>query len=123
MALAALPEDTVTIWWITLAVGLIVAIVVVWLLQILLKEVEALRDSVDKLWHTATTVARNTATTWLIGGTAVAVEGLRDEALRHDALLASVLGDPPAPVSVTAGDDDGDEPATAMVTTIPRDMS
>jgi len=93
MAHAALPADTVTIWWITLVVGLVVAVVVVLLLQILLKEVEQLRDSVEVLWQKATTVARNTATTWLIGDTAVSVEGLRDEALRHDALLASVLGE------------------------------
>ncbi len=104
MAQAALPSDVVTIWWVTLGVGLVVAIVVVVLLQILLKSVEALQVSVDNLWQTATTVARNTATTWLIGATAGAVEDLRDEALRHDALLTSVLGpDQPPTATTTSG--------------------
>ncbi|MDQ6875881.1 MAG: hypothetical protein M3042_12585 [Actinomycetota bacterium] len=102
-AVAALPSDVVRIWWVTLAVGLVVAVVVVVLLQLLLKSVERLRDSVDTLWLTATSVARNTATTWLLGQTAASVEGLRDEALRHDALLAAVLGSdgsaPPPPAA------------------------
>jgi len=106
MALAALPDDTVTIWWITLAVGLIVAVAVVLLLQSLLKEVAALCESVDELWRTAGTVAINTDKIWLVGATADAVEELRDEALRHDALLASVL----------------DQPATTG-TTMPRGLS
>lgn len=97
MALAALPDDTVALWWITLAIGLVLAVVVVLLLQSLLKEVDALTESVDTLWHTAGTVARNTGQSWMIGATAEAVEDLRDEALRHDALLESVLSAPPAP--------------------------
>ncbi len=103
MAQAALPSDVVTIWWITLGVGLVVAIVVVVLLQVLIKTVEGVRDSVDRLWQTATTVARNTATTWLLGDTAVSVEHLRDEALRHDALLTSVLEPEPQATTTSGG--------------------
>lgn len=113
-AQAALPSDVVTIWWVTLAVGLVVALVVVVLLQLLLKSVERLRDSVDTLWLTATAVARNTATTWLLGQTAASVEGLRDEALRHDALLAAVLGSDGAPPS-----SDGAAPAPPGATALP----
>ncbi|PZS35575.1 MAG: hypothetical protein DLM59_02685 [Pseudonocardiales bacterium] len=103
MALAALPNDTVTIWWITLAIGLILAVAVVLLLQSLIKEVESLRDAVDRLWNTAGTVARNTGQSWMIGAAADSVIDLRDEALRHDALLASVLAGQPAGPSPTKG--------------------
>lgn len=101
MAQAALPDDTVTIWWITLGVGLVLALAVVLLLQSLLREVEALTESVDELWRTAGTVAINTDKIGLISAVAGSVEGLRDEALKHDALLASVLNaPPPAPTRV-----------------------
>ena len=98
MALAtALPDDTVIIWSVTLAVGLIVALVVVLLLQSLLREVESLTDSVDELWRTAGTVAINTDKIGLVSAAASSVEVLRDEALRHDALLAQILAAPTAP--------------------------
>ena len=48
----------------------------------------------------ATTVARNTATTWLLGETAAALADLKTEALRHDQLLtatASALPDGTGP--------------------------
>lgn len=90
MTLAALPADVERIWWITLAVGLVVAVIVVVLLQLLLNAVRLVRRNVDELWHTATTVARNTATTWQLNQTADSLDVLKAEALRHDALLAEV---------------------------------
>jgi len=104
MALAALPSDTVAIWWITLAVGAVVAVVVVLLLQALLREVESLTESVDQVLQTAGTVARNTGQSWVIGAAADSVEDLRDEALKHDALLTSVLAvNRSAPATATKG--------------------
>ncbi|MDQ3620259.1 MAG: hypothetical protein M3391_09055 [Actinomycetota bacterium] len=88
MTLAALPSDVQTIWWITLAVGLVVAVVVVVLLQTLLNTVKKVERSVMTLWETATSVARNTATTWLLNETAEELEALKAEALKHDAFLA-----------------------------------
>jgi len=87
MTLAALPNDVERIWWITLAVGVVVAVVVVILLQLLLNAVRQIHRNVDELWLTATTVARNTATTWQLNQTADSLEALKAEALRHDALL------------------------------------
>jgi len=90
MTVVALAAETQTLWWITLAVGLVVAIVVVVLLQLLFAAVKRIERNVIVLWNTATTVARNTATSWLLGGTATALDELKAEALRHDALLSGV---------------------------------
>lgn len=92
MTLGALPADVQTIWWVTLGVGLVVAIVVVVLLQILLNTVKLIDRNVKTLWETATTVARNTATTWLLGETADTLDEIKAEALRHDELLSKRVG-------------------------------
>jgi hypothetical protein len=92
MTVAALAPEIQRIWWITLGVGVVVAAVVVVLLQLLLRAVERIERNVIALWQTATTVARNTATTWLLGDTAAALDQLKAEALRHDALLAAKAG-------------------------------
>jgi hypothetical protein len=89
MRVAALAPEVQRLWWITLGVGLVVAAVVVLLLQLLLRAVERIERNVIVLWQTATTVARNTATTWLLGETATALDQLKAEALRHDALFAA----------------------------------
>jgi hypothetical protein len=89
MTVAALAPEVQRIWWITLGVGVVVAVVVVVLLQRLLRAVERIEHNVVALWQTATTVARNTATTWLLGDTATALDQLKAEALRHDALLSA----------------------------------
>lgn len=92
MTLAALPSDVQTIWWITLGIGLVVAVVVVVLLQVLLGAVKQVERNVASLWETATTVARNTATTWMLADTADALEAIKAEAGKHDDLLNRVAG-------------------------------
>jgi hypothetical protein len=82
--------DVITLWWFTLGVVLLVIVpVVIILLHILLRTVDGVQRAVIDLWNTATTVARNTATTWQLGGTGDALDALKAEALRHDALLDS----------------------------------
>jgi hypothetical protein len=88
VTLAALPSDVQTIWWVTLALGAVVALVVLALLHLLRSAVLRIERNAEVLWQTATTVARNTATTWLIGETANTVEEIKKEALRHDAFLS-----------------------------------
>ncbi len=92
MTLAKLATEVQTIWWVTLAIGAVVALAVLALLHILLLSVSRVERNLGVLWQTATTVAQNTATTWLIGQTAETVEEIKHEALRHDALLSQVLG-------------------------------
>lgn len=91
MTTLALETETQIWWQVTLWVGLIVAIVVVILLQFLLTAVKLIEDNVKVLWHTATTVARNTATSWLLEDTADGLKELKAEALRHDGLLSEAL--------------------------------
>lgn len=87
----ALSADVERIWWITLAVGLVVALVVTFLLHTLLLAVRRIDSNVKTLWQTATTVARNTATTWQLGQTAQALEEIKAEALEHDRFLNEVI--------------------------------
>jgi hypothetical protein len=66
--------------------------VVVVLLQILLNAVKDVERDVIRLWETATTVARNTATSWMLGDTAEELDAIKEEALKHDDLLDRMLG-------------------------------
>lgn len=74
--------------WVALAVGFVVTLVVLILLQLLLTAVNRIQRDVIELWHTATTVARNTATTWLLNETANTLDELKAEMPRHEALLS-----------------------------------
>lgn len=77
-------------WWVAaLVLGLVVAVVVTVLLQTLLTRVREIEEGAEAVWTVGKEVARNTATTWMLGQTADVVEGIHAEALRHDALLRS----------------------------------
>lgn len=81
-------DEVLLLWWLALGLVLFVVVpVVVFLLHRLLRTVERVQNSVIALWNAATPVARNTATTWQLAGTGDALEALKAEALRHDALL------------------------------------
>lgn len=83
----ALETEHVTFWWVTLGMGVVVAAVVVALLSLLVMLVTRIDTNVKETWETATRVARNTATTWMLRQTAVVTGELRDEAGRHARLL------------------------------------
>lgn len=83
---------THTLWWITLGVGLVIALVAIVLLQLFLNQVRRVERGSLEVWETATTVARNTATTWMLAQTPVRLDRLTEEALRHDAFLKQALG-------------------------------
>jgi hypothetical protein len=85
--------STHDLWWITLGVGLIVAVVATVLLQLFLNQVKRVERGSEAVWEAAKPVARNTATTWMLTQTTVRLDRLTEEALRHDALLASVQGE------------------------------
>lgn len=55
-----------TAWWITLAVGLVVALVVWFLLERLRRAVDEVERGVDVLWTMGKRVAQNTSTTYLL---------------------------------------------------------
>ena len=83
--------STNTAWWITLGLGLVVAIVAVVLLEIFYRKVRAIEAGSLAIWNMGKEVARNTATTWMLAQTPERLDRLTEEALRHDALLTTVL--------------------------------
>lgn len=86
--------STHALWWVTLGLGLIVAVAATALLQLFLNQVKRVERASLAVWDAATPVARNTATTWMLTQTTIRLDRLTEEALRHDALLASLQDDP-----------------------------
>lgn len=91
--------STHAIWWMTLGLGLVVALVAVVLLQLFYRQVRRIEDGSLAIWEMGKQVARNTATTWMLHQTTVRLDALTDEALRHDAFLDGKLSE-----SLGAGD-------------------
>ena len=82
MTLLAMSSNQ-TAWWITLAVGLVVAIVVWALLEKLRRTVNDIEAGIDVLWATGQQVARNTQTSHLLGATVERGAELVEEVERH----------------------------------------
>ena len=74
-------------WAISLLLGLVVAVVAVALLQLFLNRLRRIERGAEAIWESGKLVARNTATTWLLGTTSDKLDALTAEALRHDAFL------------------------------------
>lgn len=70
-------------WWITLAVGLIVALVVWGLLEVLRRTVNEIQAGVDELWTMGKRVAQNTQTSHLLGTTIARGTELVEEIEHH----------------------------------------
>ena len=85
----ALAHEHIAMWWITLGLGAVVVIVVIVLLSLLVALVNDIDANVADAWSTATRVAANTATTWMLGQTATATNDLKEEVGRHAALLTA----------------------------------
>lgn len=66
MLATAVDPDLQWAWWISLAAGLVVTIVVAALLHVLLRVVREIHTGIEGVWLRGKHVARNTATTWLI---------------------------------------------------------
>jgi len=79
-------------WKIALGMGLVVEAAVIVLLSMLISLVGDIERNVDDVWSTAILVARNTATTWMLGQTAVATADLGTEVGLHAQLLQSKAG-------------------------------
>ena len=88
----ALQREHITFWWITLGMGAVVAAVVVLLLSLLVTLVRNIDHNVKITWDTATRVARNTATTWMLNQTADLAGELQAETRRHATLLGGANG-------------------------------
>lgn len=80
----------VELWWLTLGIGLVVALVVLGLLHTLYRAVVRIDEQVLAVWEAGKQVARNTATTWLLGQTPRIAAEVKEEALLHADLLGEV---------------------------------
>ena len=83
--------STNAVWWMTLGIGLVVAVIAVVLLQLFYRQVRRIEAGSEAIWQAGKEVARNTATTWMLHQTTVRLDGLSDEARRHDAGLVDAL--------------------------------
>ncbi len=84
-------------WFLALALGLVVAVVAVVLLEVFLRQVHRIERGAGLVWTAGKQVARNTATTWLLPETSHRLDLLTEEAMLHVALLS-----PPAPTASPA---------------------
>lgn len=71
------------LWWITLGIGLVVALVVWALLELLRRSVLEVERSVDELWTMGKQLAQNTATSHVLETTTQRGAELLDEVGRH----------------------------------------
>jgi len=74
-----------TLWWITLAVGLVVAVVVWLLLERLRRAVVEVDRGVSEVWTMGKRVAQNTSTTYLLTTTKERGVELAEELEHHRA--------------------------------------
>jgi uncharacterized protein HemY len=84
--IVALASSVETAWWVSLAVGLVVALVVWFLLEWLRRTVKEVDRAVDEVWIMGKRVAQNTATTHMLVGTKELGVELLEEVKRHGEL-------------------------------------
>jgi uncharacterized protein HemY len=84
--IVALASSVETAWWVSLAVGLVVALVVWFLLEWLRRTVKEVDRAVDEVWVMGKRVAQNTATTHMLLGTKELGVELLEEVKRHGEL-------------------------------------
>ena len=82
----ALSSAVETAWVVSLAVGLVVALVVWFLLEWLRRSVKEVDRAVDEVWVMGKRVAQNTATTHMLVGTKELGVELLEEVKRHGEL-------------------------------------
>ena len=86
MSVLALSDGVVVAWWAALGVGLVVALVVWALLEILRRTVLEVEAGVNAVWTMGKRVAQNTQTTYLLQTTKARGVDLLDEVHQHAAL-------------------------------------
>jgi hypothetical protein len=89
---SGLADNQVTIWWITLALGVVVLLVVILLLLLLSGIVRDVGGNVGQVLVIAGAVAENTAAAGALAQTAELSGTLHEEVGRHARLLSSAAG-------------------------------
>lgn len=85
-------SDHVQFWWLTLGLGAVVVSAVILLLFLLHTFVADIDRNLKELWDTATRLAQNTSTTWMLNQAGMLTAELRDEVRQHAQLLAYAAG-------------------------------
>lgn len=85
-------SDHVQFWWITLGLGAVVIGAVILLLFLLHTFVSDIDRNVQEAWDTATRVAQNTSTTWMLNQAGMLTSELREEVRRHVQLMQYAAG-------------------------------
>ncbi len=85
--LADVAREHITFWWVTLGLGAVVISAVILLLSLLVTFVDDIDKNVREAWDTATRVAQNTATTWMLNQAASLTADLNTEVRRHAELF------------------------------------
>lgn len=85
-SLLALSDGVIVAWWVALALGLVVAVVVLALLETLRRTVLQIDAGVIAVWTMGKRVAQNTQTTYLLETTKARGVDLLGELQRHAAL-------------------------------------
>ncbi|MDQ4131646.1 MAG: hypothetical protein M3179_00195 [Actinomycetota bacterium] len=88
----AVASEHLSFWSITLGLGAVVLSAVILLLTLLVQFVNDIDNNVMEAWETATRVAQNTATTWMLTQATSLTADLRDEVRRHADMLAAAGG-------------------------------
>jgi len=88
----ALQQEHITAWWTTLGLGVVLIVAVIVLLSLLVSFVKDIDTNVRETWDTATRLASNTATTWMLQQTATRVEDLGNEVDKHIQALSGLGG-------------------------------
>jgi hypothetical protein len=89
MLILDVASEHVTFWWVTLGLGAVVISAVILLLSLLVTFVDDIDKNVREAWDTATRLAQNTATTWMLNQTASLSNDLRNEVRQHADLFAA----------------------------------
>ena len=84
---ADVASEHITFWWITLGLGAVVISAVILLLSLLVTFVDDIDKNVREAWDTATRVAQNTATTWMLNQAGSLTADLRQETRKHAELF------------------------------------
>ena len=84
--------EHIQFWWITLGLGMVVIAAVILLLFLLHTFVSDIDRNVREVWETATRVAQNTSTTWMLNQAGMLTGELRDEVRRHAQLMNYAAG-------------------------------
>ncbi len=82
-----LAAEHLSFWSITLGLGADVLSAVILLLTLLVQFVNDIDNNVMEAWETATRVAQNTATTWMLNQAGSLTADLRNEVRKHAELF------------------------------------